>query len=194
VYYRGDDFEILPGPRSEDTYAGPATYEGAYPGAPGANPGGFLAQLGETLGAFAAFYTPFVPVIAPALAAAFPAGATVVSKLGKGEEALRAITAATTIAPGATTTGPEATSSAPSPVDTTTSKALQEISSRLQLLQQGTYSQVAGPSEELSRLGSASPAPPAPARLRSRASRASPRLSARQRKILLQEALRQALQ
>lgn len=208
MYYRGDEFSgpepvfdeqyaeksILPyantpdsAIRAQELATGREVAESGFFGG-----GGFLKELGETLSTFALFFSPFAPVLLPAIAATPILGSTVagIQKIGG---ALRPTIEAITTGPEATTTGRGATSFPPSPGESETSLALQRISSQLQQQQSAISSLTLGPSGESRRWERGFPALPPPARRSSRATRASQRLSATSRKILLREALRQAL-
>lgn len=170
---------------------GEAAYEGAYPGAPGANPRGFLGQLTETVGTMAMFYAPFLPVLAPALAATPVVGGAI--KVGGAiRPIIEAVTAATTTGRGATSTGAEATSSGPSPQEQAILDGLQRVSSQIQQQQLGIYYQTAGPSLGLLRSATLeSPPSPPPPRVSRRATRRSWGRSAAQQKRFLAAVLQQ---
>lgn len=181
MYYRGDGFETLE--QAPDTpyeyQTGQAQYEGAYPGAPGANPGGFLGQLAGVGKAFGLFFSPFLPVLAPALMSTPVIGAAITagSKLADfSGGALRIIEGTTT---GGTTIAQEATSPAslPPPTPSSTPAPPSLV----------IYSPNLGPSAGSRRSALVSQLQPGPARRSSRASRASRPLSPAQRKALSRE-------
>lgn len=201
MYYRGDDFganpqvpdQAPPDPGfTEPQFLAPtkATYEGAYPDAPGANPGGFLGQLAGVVKTFGAFFSPFIPVLAPALGSIGGAAAvvTAANKLGG---VIRPTIEAITTATGGTITGTGATSFPPSQVQPPTSVASPKISSPLPPPPLGTSSQVLGPLEESGPLGQALRLQVAAPRRSSRGTRRSRPPSRAQRAALLAEVRRQ---
>lgn len=195
MYYRGDDFgEFAPLPdapfeyantptseiRKQELEAGQQVAESGFTGG-----GGFLKQLGEVGATFGTFFSPFLPVLAPALMGTTGIGPalTAASKLKDfSGGALRIIEGTTT---GGTTTAPGETSapfSAPVPPSSTTPPPGLVI-----------YSPNLGPSAGLKRSVLASQLQQARAPRRSRATRRSPALSRAQRAILSREVRRQLL-
>lgn len=192
MYYRGDDFTVAERENQPDTIypVTQAAYEGAYPGAPGANPGGFLSQLGETAATFGMFFAPFAPALVPALMATPIVGGAIKAgeKLAQGGGALWPIIAGTTT--GATTTAAGGTSSDPSRLPPATSPNSPVLSSPLQPPPLVIYSPNLGPSAARKKSVLASQQQQAAVPRSSRAIRVSQHLSRAQQKTLSQEVLR----
>lgn len=136
MYYRGDDFGANPQVPDQPVFDSGATESiQPYANTPTSDiraaelaagrdvassgftgGGGFLQQAGGVLKTFGLFFSPFLPILAPALAATPVIGAAIQtgSKLANLGGALRPTIEAITTVAGATTTGREAISSAPS--------------------------------------------------------------------------------
>lgn len=197
MYYRGDEFEELyPHPDTQYAYAntpdseirrkelatGREVAESGFFGG-----GGFLNELGETIGTFATFFAPFVPLVAPTVLSSLGLTKTA-ETIGKLGGALRPITEVITT--GGTTTGQGGTSLAPSPLPPPTSPNSPAVSSVLQQPPLVIYSPNLGLSAGSKRSALVSLLRPAPALRRSRGTRPSPRLSRAQQKTLSLEVRR----
>lgn len=150
--------------------------------------GGFLNQLGEVASTFGLFFSPFLPVLGPALMSTPLVGGAIktAQKLATMGGALRPTIEAITTGPAATTTGRGATSVPPSEISPASPKTFSPAQPPLS----GTYYPPAGPQAGPEQWARRLPARRAPARPRSRGTRASPRLSPAQRGVLSAEVRR----
>lgn len=206
-YYRGDDFGGPPEPTYDPGFTESIQ---PYANAPGSaireqelatgrdvaasgftGGGGFLNQLGEVGKTFGLFFSPFLPILAPALSSV-PVVGSVIRAASAAEKAggvLRPIIEGITTAPGGTITERAATSLA-SGAPSGTSAGSPATSSALPPPPWGTSSPVAGPFAGRRSLAGRLPRRRARAPRSSRVSRGSLHLSRTQRGILSREVQR----